>query len=75
MTTGWDGYLQRALDLYLVRGRSGFYLWSHQLWAIHLHDAINASASVRFREWHVALGRFTLKFLLQTSAGERSGAC
>ena len=48
---------------------TGENLWSHMAWPIHIHDALNGSAALRFVRWHGALGRHVYRSLLMNSPG------
>ena len=73
-------YVNRARTLHISSSnpKAGDFLWSHQVWAIHVHDAINATPVLRFRRWQVALGRYVLRPALMASPGQidfGDGAC
>lgn len=74
----WYVHRARTLRISTSNPKAGEFLWSHQVWAIHVHDAINATAALRFRRWQVALGRYVLRPALMPSPGRidfGDGAC
>lgn len=76
----WSWYVNRARVLRISRSgsKAGLYLTAHQIWPIHVHDALNESRSIAFRDWFVALGRFVLRPALMISPGvidQGDGAC
>lgn len=65
-------------DLCLSALQAGKYLWSHQVWSIHVHDALSVTSDIRFQHWHVGLGRFILRSGLLVAPGLADvgdGAC
>ena len=65
----WPSYMSLAqrLGIHEVTA-SPEYLWSHFLWPMHLHDVLNATATIRFAPSAVSIPKLVIPQL-------RTGAC
>ena len=76
----WEWYVGRARQLRISshHPKAGRFLWSHQVWPIHVHDAMNLTPTIAFRRWHLTLGRFVFRAGLMVAPGRigvGDGAC
>ena len=70
----WASYL-RQLEVLHLRTASAELQWSHSVWAVHIHDVLNRTATLRFAPWRITLGRDAHMRLLGGKAGLREHGC
>jgi hypothetical protein len=79
IASSWDWYVSRARALRILTSQQAQQpLWSHHTWPIHVHDSLSLTATMRFKDWHIGLGRFLIRPALMISPGRvevGDGAC